>query len=520
VIISGSGWGHGVGMAQDGALQMGRAGAGLSEILSQFYPGTALARANGDVRVPVLSAGAAPASAEITFPDGGQLVDALSGRQSPGFPRPVPPGGRAVIGWDGATYSVVTSGGVATAALVAPVPATSPTTIPPLLQLLVPPTTAPPNHPPTTTTTAPHRPAPSPSAPASPATTTTTTRPAAPAAPATSAAAPLTSPRPIWAIPSPGGALGVPGRGRSYRGDLEAETSTGALRVVNQLDVETYLTGMGEVLNPSWPIASLEAQEVAARTYALRAMATAGELCDDTRCQVYLGTAGEYAAAEKAVATTAGEVLVWGGQLADAVYSANAAGFSASREEGFGQTDAGYAYLRAARYPTGLPLTWVTTIAAADAGRLLGLPGPLTAATVTTRGPSGRALQVAVGAGPAQAVISGLAFASALGLKSTLINVEVGSALKAPPPPPAVSVLQILPEATGGIPAPAASARAAAPASLRHAGRPRAGLPVPAVALAIVLVAASGAAALRAGRPGPRRAPRAGADQKLPRRSA
>lgn len=238
----------------------------------------------------------------------------------------------------------------------------------------------------------------------------------------------------------------MPGRGRSYRGVIEAEGGTGSLRLVNQVDVETYLTGMGEVLDPGWPLAALETQEVAARTYALRAMAAGGEVCDDTRCQVYLGTAGEYPAAQEAVAATRGEVLYAGGGLADAVYSANAGGFSATPEEGFGFADGSYPYLRAAPYPTGDPLPWTVPVGTGEAGARLGMPGPLTGATVTSRGPSGRALTVTVTAGSASKVISGLDFAAALGLRSTLIQLHMSEAASAPPQLLSLSVLQVPPD--------------------------------------------------------------------------
>ena len=501
IVITGAGWGHGVGMAQDGALEMGREGATLGQILGQFYPGTSLAQAHGDVRVPVLAASPGPGSLQITFPDGGQVVDTLSGQQSPGFPRPIPPGGSVVVSWDGSRYTATTSGAVGAAGLVAPAEAPTPTTTPGLLQLLTPTTKTP-------TTTRPRGPT-STAAPTQAPTTTrpsSTTRPPstwvvspAPASTVAAAAPPISSSRPLWAIPSPGGALGVPGRGRSYRGDIEAEAGTGALRLVNQLDVETYLTGMGEVLDPSWPAASLEAQEVAARTYALRAMSTSGELCDDTRCQVYIGTAGEYPAAEQAVAATAGEVLVSDGELADAVYSANAAGYSASREEGFGVTDAGYPYLRAAPYPAGPPLTWTTSVSAADAATLLGLTGPITGAAVTAKGPSGRALQVTMSAGGVQTVVSGLAFAAALDLRSTLISVRMGSAASAPPPPKATLALQLLPESAGAIAPPVAAALAPPVARVRSASS-SGGVPDGLIALAALLVALTAAAAVRARR--------------------
>ncbi|MSW38718.1 MAG: hypothetical protein F2839_03575, partial [Actinobacteria bacterium] len=44
--ISGSGWGHGVGMSQWGALGKAADGSTYSEILNYYYPGTALAYTN------------------------------------------------------------------------------------------------------------------------------------------------------------------------------------------------------------------------------------------------------------------------------------------------------------------------------------------------------------------------------------------------------------------------------------------------------------------------------------------
>jgi SpoIID/LytB domain protein len=286
---------------------------------------------------------------------------------------------------------------------------------------------------------------------------------------------------------------------------MEAEATGGSLRLVNQLDVETYLTGMGEVLDPSWPAASLETQEVAARTYALRAMAAAGELCDDTRCQVYLGTAGEYPAAEGAVAATRGEVLAAGDALADTVYSANAAGYSASPEEGFGSSAGGAPYLRAAPYPTGNPMPWSVSVATVDVASALGLASPVTGVGVTSRGPSGRALTVAVQTGSATTTVSGVAFAAALGLRSTLFSARLGQA-SAPPPQPRPSSLQVPPELAGSIAPPAPAPSPASGAAGLALGRPPASptatqtgagdpvLPIAAALAALLLLATAGAA--------------------------
>ena len=66
LVIEGRGFGHGVGMAQDGAYWMGRAGASTEEILGHFYPGTGIGRATGSVRVAVHTTPARYASASAS----------------------------------------------------------------------------------------------------------------------------------------------------------------------------------------------------------------------------------------------------------------------------------------------------------------------------------------------------------------------------------------------------------------------------------------------------------------------
>src|SRR3546814_3943152 len=74
----------------------------------------------------------------------------------------------------------------------------------------------------------------------------------------------------------------------------------------------------------TWPPAAVQAQTIAARTYALRAMSGGGEICDDARCQVYSGAGAESPGQDAAVAATARQVLAFGGALAASVYSADA----------------------------------------------------------------------------------------------------------------------------------------------------------------------------------------------------
>ena len=80
------------------------------------------------------------------------------------------------------------------------------------------------------------------------------------------------------------------------------------LQVVNAVGLESYVEGVvGEEMPNYWPQAALEAQAVAARTYALAQLssvvtASPFDLYDDTRSQVYGGIAAETPSTEQAVA--------------------------------------------------------------------------------------------------------------------------------------------------------------------------------------------------------------------------
>ena len=489
LVIEGRGFGHGVGMAQDGAYWMGKAGASTKQILGQFYPGTALARTSGAVAVAVYNG----PTATLVFPNGGR-VD-TEGAAPAGFPIRVQSGGRVRVRRDGPTLVLDTTNSDI-AGSSQPTTTTSATAVPPAgdtktrapASVLLP----------TTTTT-------------SPGPTTTQARPSAPAAPRSSS--------PLLITTAPDGAVTIADRQRAYRGALHVAPDGTGLRVVNRVDVERYLRGMGEVRDPSWPAASLRAQAIAARTYAMRATSSGGELCDTTRCQVYLGRQAEYPAMDRAVADTAGQVLTFGGRLASAVYSSNGGGHSASREEGFGTGGGDYPYLRAAPYETQNPMPWTVVVGLADLAAHLDHV-PTTGAAVSQVGPSGRALAVALDGPGGPRIVTGRAFAAALGLRSTMFTLRVGAVDSPPPPLGAGTTLQDLPDelaaASAGDAAPAPLvARAAAiegpvnrrhPALIRHAGPPSGARALTGLALAVALLLAAswrpGGAARRRSSPG------------------
>jgi SpoIID/LytB domain protein len=428
LVLDGTGYGHGVGLSQWGAEYLARAGHSAQEILGTFYPGASIGEATGPVRVAVLAAKAPTTT--VTFPDGGEIRSPLEGPQAPGFPVRFGKGGRARITFDGGYRVDPLMSGQATAA------ATRYQQDPCPIALLCPPTTAPPTtQAPTTTTAAPGPPAGS----GQPGDGSTAPAPVAARSDGT-----------VWAVPAAGGVTNVDDRGRSYRGVVEA-TGGLALRLVNAINVEDYLRGMAEVPG-RWPAAAVQAQTVAARTYALRSMQASGELCDDARCQVYAGRGAESAGQDAAVAATTRKVLAYRGALAAAVYSADAGGVSATTLEGFGTPDGVYPYLTTVRYETDNPLPWHLEVGLGDVGARLGYPGTVTGVRVGDAGPSGRALTMILEGTAGDHAVDGHAFARSLGLRSTRFTATLATAEGAPPPPPpAEEAIQVLPAETAAM---------------------------------------------------------------------
>ena len=408
VVIEGRGHGHGVGMAQDGARWMAVAGAGTPDILGHFYPGATIGRAPGTtVRVDVFTTKGP--SAVITFPGGGEIRDSQGPDVSPGFPVVAQPGGSVRLTVQGNRYHAFPlNGATATPVAVAP-PA---------------PTTPPPVQPQTPATTV---------APdllgalLAPITSPVTPVPAPPPAPAGAAAkvSEPTSGRALWAIPRGDVGVGIAEQGRSYRGQLLATGGGGVLHLVNHVDLESYLRGMGEVVEPGWPPAALRAQAIAARTYALWATSGGGSLCSTEQCQVYLGRSAEYAAMDRAVSDTRGQVLRYKGALVEAVYSASGGGVSATASEGFGPGSNEHPYFAPKPYTTQDPQPWNVTMGLAELASRAGYRGTATSAVVSQAGPSGRAVAVTFDGDAGPLTVDGRDLAWELSLRSTLFTIRV-----------------------------------------------------------------------------------------------
>ena len=132
----------------------------------------------------------------------------------------------------------------------------------------------------------------------------------------------------------------VPGRtdqkitvdGKRYKGNIILKINNRKkLTVINELGIEEYICGiMTKEVSPNWPLESLKAQAVVARTYAIKNLgrhkSNGFDLCSQPHCQVYGGFESEDERSNKAVYDTAGEVLKYNGEIINALYHSSCGG--------------------------------------------------------------------------------------------------------------------------------------------------------------------------------------------------
>jgi stage II sporulation protein D len=127
--------------------------------------------------------------------------------------------------------------------------------------------------------------------------------------------------------------------GTAYRGKLSVTLEGRLLDVIDTVGLEQYLNGVVPSEMPSkWPAAALEAQAVAARSYAL-ANLTRGwpyDLYGDARSQVYGGIAAESDSASAAVDATKGQVVLYNGKVANTLFFSTSGGRTVSALEATG----------------------------------------------------------------------------------------------------------------------------------------------------------------------------------------
>ncbi|NEP17148.1 MAG: SpoIID/LytB domain-containing protein [Leptolyngbya sp. SIO4C1] len=157
----------------------------------------------------------------------------------------------------------------------------------------------------------------------------------------------------VW-VQSNGGYVAV--GNRWYRGRVLLLLRPSGILAVNYVMLNEYLYSVvGAEMSPSWPLESLKAQAVAARSYALvhnvRHSGRDYDLDDTTRYQAYRGIATETNTTQAAVQATAGEFISHEGGIVESLYAATQdivndahSGFGMSQTGALDLSQQGYQY--------------------------------------------------------------------------------------------------------------------------------------------------------------------------------
>ncbi len=240
----------------------------------------------------------------------------------------------------------------------------------------------------------------------------------------------LASVRPPLVVSGPG-PVDFLGHGQ-YRGALEFRWSSGpAVQTVNAVDLEDYVRGVVSAEMPAdWSSQALDAQAVAARTYAITTSVNGNgySLYSDTRSQMYRGVAAETPSTDAAVAATQGQVVTLNGQPVVTYYFASSGGHTESIQDAWPGSSAD-SWLRGVDDPYdnagGNPYyRWSVTIslssAAADLGSLV--KGSLSRVNVTQTGTSPRVMEASVVGSGGTSAVTGSRLQGAFGLMSTWMS--------------------------------------------------------------------------------------------------
>jgi stage II sporulation protein D len=224
--------------------------------------------------------------------------------------------------------------------------------------------------------------------------------------------------------------------GGTYRGHLEfSDDTTGGVRTVDAVGLDDYVRGVVAAEMPaSWDPAALEAQAIAARTYAITTSVhgTGYDLYDDTRSQMYGGVDAETATTDAAVRATAGQVVTDGGRPVVTYFFSSSGGHTESIQN---------VWAGSAPEPwlTGVPdpydgadddpyHSWSVTISTRAATAKLGslVDGTLRGIVVTRHGVSPRIMTARVIGSRGSTTVTGDQLAQAFGLSSTDARFSVG----------------------------------------------------------------------------------------------
>lgn len=218
----------------------------------------------------------------------------------------------------------------------------------------------------------------------------------------------------------------------SYRGALIFAPSPGGngVTTVNAVGLDDYVRGVvAAEMPPSWPAQALEAQAVAARTYAItsKPIGSNFDVYDTTRSQVYEGLKAETPATDAAVVATSGQVVEYAGAPVETLFFASSGGETESVQNVFPLSPAAWLVGRPDPYDDALndPYHhWTASFSLRAAQQRLGrlVDGSLIGIKVLQRGVSPRIIKAKVVGTKGSVTVTGLQLRKLLGTPSTWVS--------------------------------------------------------------------------------------------------
>src|SRR4051812_32779897 len=212
-----------------------------------------------------------------------------------------------------------------------------------------------------------------------------------------------------------------------YRGWLEFRPGTvGNVLAVNAIGLEQYVAGVVSAESPSsWPAAALQAQAVAARTYAITSSAGGGQgftQYADTRSQMYKGVAAEFPSTNAAVNATRGRVVTFGGKPVTTYFFSTSGGKTEDVENSLGGAPQPWLKSVDDPYDGVSPYhRWTEKMSMSQASKKLGglVHGSFRGIEVVQRGESPRVVRAQVVSSDGRTTVTGRELRKRFGLRDT-----------------------------------------------------------------------------------------------------
>ena len=214
-------------------------------------------------------------------------------------------------------------------------------------------------------------------------------------------------------------------KNRRYSGELRVSLNDKKLNIINYLKLEKYLRSVvGSEMPKEFPLAALQAQAIAARTYALKLL-DKNKLFDINSTQdsqVYLGLESETAKINRAVISTSSLAIFYKNELINAVFHSSSGGMT----ENSGQVwKYQLPYLKSVvdYDQNGNKYRWKNEFTSAELEKVFPALGGINSVQIIDRSSTNRVLKVRLYGTDGNTIISGKKIREKLQLPSTKFEV-------------------------------------------------------------------------------------------------